>query len=98
MTYGLSEATLQKLQTFFEAQACLRSVILFGSRATGRFKPGSDIDLAVIGPTFEQLLAIRNAADDLYLPYKLDFVLYDTIDVPALKEHIDTAGIVLFRP
>ncbi len=34
--------------------------------------------------------------DDLNLPYNIDLVNYQTINEPALKEHINRVGIVFY--
>ena len=38
-------------------------------------------------------LALENQLDDLLLPWKIDIVLFDKIDNPALRDHIDRVGI-----
>ncbi len=35
--------------------------------------------------------------DELDLPYKIDLVIYERIQEKALKEHIDSVGILLFK-
>jgi type I restriction enzyme S subunit len=54
-----------------------QEVQLFGSRATGRAKPHSDIDLVIMG---DELLPVttmrilRDAFDDSDLPFQVDLV------------------------
>jgi predicted nucleotidyltransferase len=91
---GIEEKhTLQILNLFKPFSANLQ-VLLFGSRAKGNYREGSDIDLAVKGSGFklsdrDQLLS---QYENLYLPWKLDVVVYSSIEEPALKEHIDRVG------
>lgn len=50
---------------------------IFGSRATGRARPFSDLDLLVIKPerlSWEQRAALRDAFEASELPYAVDFV------------------------
>jgi predicted nucleotidyltransferase len=49
-------------------------VILYGSRANGNFKVGSDIDLTLLGKDINLTLLnkVDNILDDLYLPYFFD--------------------------
>ncbi len=54
LTNGLSRRVLVKLQAVFARYPMVERVLLFGSRATGFAKPGSDIDLAVIAPGMSQ--------------------------------------------
>lgn len=71
--------------------------ILFGSRAKGTYREGSDIDIALKG---EQISSsdrdlCLSKYFDLNLPWRLDVVIYKFISEPALKEHIDRVGKVL---
>ncbi len=72
-------------------------VILYGSRAKGNFKPGSDIDLTLVAPqmNLSELLKIENELDDLLLPYKIDLSLIHHIDNQDLLDHISRVGIPL---
>ena len=71
------------------------SLILFGSRAKGNYREGSDIDLAIKGA--DMTLKDRDRwllkYETLNLPWKLDLVIYHHIKEPALLEHINRAGI-----
>ena len=78
----------------------VQQVTLFGSRALGTHKPGSDVDLAVHGQdvTDDTVTQVRAALSELPLvPYFFDIVHYDSITAPALKEHIDTYGVPLYH-
>lgn len=65
-------------------------VALFGSRATGRARPNSDIDLVLYGPvagaTVDQL---HRRFEDSLLPVSVDLLVYDRIEHAPLKAHID---------
>lgn len=69
-------------------------VILFGSRAKGNFREGSDIDLAIKGKRITQQHRDQCLVEyeDLYLPWRLDLVIYEFITESALREHIDRIG------
>ena len=96
--YGFSEKTLTNLLKIFQENHLVESVILFGSRAEGNFREGSDIDLALVGEKLDMnaLRKIELQLDNLVLPYHLDIVIYHKIREPALKEHIDENGVKLF--
>ena len=74
-----------------------KGLVLFGSRAKGNFREGSDIDIAVMGNGVDigQKDRFLLKYEDLYLPWKLDLIFYETISEPALKEHIQRVGISL---
>ena len=90
---------LQEFYTNFKARADeLQESILFGSRAKGNFKPGSDIDLAVKGPVSKDTLsALLTAFEESLLPYFVDVVIYEHITNEALREHIDRVGISIYK-
>lgn len=98
MKYGLTEETLAKITGVFEQFPALEKVVLYGSRAKGTFKTGSDIDLTLYGERLnvQSLLDIAEALDDLLLPYKIDISLFDTLEHDALREHIARVGVVLY--
>ena len=69
-------------------------IVLFGSRAKGNHREGSDIDLAVKGEkiSLDDRDAWLSKYESLNLPWRLDIVVYRLIEEPALKEHIDRVG------
>ena len=99
MPYGLTEDTIHKTQTVFAAFAQVEQVILYGSRAKGNFKPGSDIDFTVKGKNLNLSLLnkISLQLDDLFLPYTFDLSIYEHIDNTELLEHINRVGIVFYK-
>ncbi|MCT0229470.1 nucleotidyltransferase domain-containing protein [Synechococcus sp. CS-1324] len=96
---GLSaEATTQLLERI-HCHPAVRRVILYGSRALGRHRSGSDIDLCLEAPTLGlgELLLLGAELDDLLLPWRIDLQLQHLINHPPLKEHIARAGVVLWE-
>jgi predicted nucleotidyltransferase len=77
----------------------VEQVILFGSRATGKSKPNSDIDICLKGVQVSSAIqnSISSNLDDLPLPYFFDVLNYDTITSAKLKSHILNYGIDLLR-
>lgn len=98
MKYGLSEATLEEILTVFRECNQVDDVILFGSRAKGTFRPGSDIDLAVKGNMkFQEFLRLLVQLDDLELIYKIDAIQYSSIKSQELLDHINRVGVSLLQ-
>lgn len=99
MRYGLPDAAVGRLQGVFQEWPGIDRVWLYGSRAKGNYRPGSDIDLSIESDTLslEQLLAIENQIDDLLLPWMVDLSLLRSIENPALLEHIRRAGQVFYE-
>ena len=96
---GLSSETLTKIQQVFARYPDIDRVSLYGSRAKGNYRRGSDIDLSILGDTLSdtQLLKIENELDDLLLPYKIDLSLFQHIENADLIEHIPRVGIDFYR-
>jgi predicted nucleotidyltransferase len=74
-------------------------VHIFGSRATGNYKPGSDIDLAIVntGVSDKTIQHLKAEFGDSSLPYRVDLVNLHETNHPELKEHIHRAGVVFYR-
>jgi len=72
--------------------------IIFGSRAKGNYKDGSDIDIAIKGENLklDDILALKVKLDDLDLPYNIDLINYADIKEPDLTEHIDRVGVEFY--
>jgi uncharacterized protein len=71
-------------------------VDLFGSRATGAYRPESDIDMVVHGTLDEAAIGhVRTLLDESLLPYKIDLCAYDLIAYPPLRAHIDAVAKTL---
>ncbi len=94
MKYGLDDTSLNSLESIFRNYPGVEYVLIFGSRAKGNFKEGSDIDLAVKGAqlVFTDILELKARMDFLNLPYKIDLLHYDAISDPEVREHINRVG------
>jgi len=98
--FGLTEATLQKIFSVLEHYSQVEQAILYGSRAKGNYKPGSDIDLTLRGGadlTLKTLRRIMDELDDLLLPYTIDLSIYADINDAEVKAHIQRVGQVLWQ-
>ncbi|MDP3559351.1 MAG: nucleotidyltransferase domain-containing protein [Legionellaceae bacterium] len=96
--FGLPPTAIQALQNIFKLHSKIEQVILYGSRAMGSYRTGSDIDLCLIAPTltFTEQLSLENKIDDLLLPWKIDVSIRHKIDNPALLDHINRVGVVFY--
>jgi predicted nucleotidyltransferase len=97
--FGLKQSTIEKIRGIFSGHPEVEQVLLYGSRAKGNYRPGSDIDLTICGEavTLSQLLKIENELDELLLPYKIDLSLRHKIDSPELLAHIRRVGKVFYE-
>ena len=94
MTLGLSDKDLNTIALILKKFPGIQEAILFGSRAMGTFKPGSDVDMALKGQITLQIVAGVKALleEDSPMPYTFDVVDYHTIEIGTFKEHIDKYG------
>ena len=97
--YGLSKKTISAIQGVFAKYLQIEQAILYGSRAKGNYRNGSDIDLVLVGTELDlsQLFKIELELDELLLPYKIDLALLHQIKNPDLVEHINRNGVVFYE-
>ncbi|MCA1979704.1 MAG: nucleotidyltransferase domain-containing protein [Thiobacillus sp.] len=99
MPYGLPEDTLTRIRDVLAAHPAVEKAVLYGSRAKGGFRAGSDIDLCLVGEavSLPEQLKIESELDDLLLPYKIDLSRYHALDTPALVDHIKRVGVAIYE-
>jgi predicted nucleotidyltransferase len=97
--YGLSEKAADSIRSVFLQHPEIDQAILFGSRAKGNFKPGSDIDLALLGRNLTQRTVDRlyEELDDLPIPHEFSLVLSDQMTDPDVAAHIARVGVVFYE-
>jgi predicted nucleotidyltransferase len=49
MKFGLTDETITKINSVFRNHPEIDSVLIYGSRAMGNYREGSDIDITLIG-------------------------------------------------
>lgn len=97
--HGLTDAQLRILRGILSLYAGqIDRVGLFGSRATGKFRDNSDIDLVIYGPIDQPAIdRLWTLFDASALPIKVDVVAYDLIQHPPFKQHINSCMKPLFE-
>lgn len=96
--HGLSTQQLQIIRKILQPFAQkIECVGLFGSRATGLYRPNSDIDIVIYGSLDENAInRIFTLLNDSNLPMTVDVQAYNLITYQSLKEHIDNNMLLLF--
>lgn len=93
--YGLLIRDIDYMVDAIKKYPEISETIIFGSRAIGNYKKGSDVDIAIKGGKVDRK-TIARLSDDLNekypLPYFFDIVNYNEISNKELKNHIDTFG------
>lgn len=97
MNNGLSDETVAAIQGVLSGYPEVEKAVLYGSRAKGNYKNGSDIDLTLFGEQLSDAAASRIywALDDLLLPYTIDLSLFSQLRHAGLIDHIRRLGVVL---
>ncbi len=99
MQFGLKDGTVDAVNRVLAEFPEIKEAVLYGSRAKGDYKVGSDIDLTLKGEklTMEHLWRLNGKIDDLLLPYLFDISIYTQINSADLIEHIDRVGKTFYR-
>jgi predicted nucleotidyltransferase len=100
MKYGLPDAAIQNICAVLDRYPQVKQAILYGSRAKGNHKNGSDIDLTLYGGTdltLPVLYRIMDELDDLLLPYTIDLSIYANIGDPDVIAHIKRVGVTFYE-
>ena len=100
LRFGLKETTIKKICDVFKRYALVEKAVLYGSRAKGNYKNGSDIDLTLYGGadlTLNVLYKIMDELDDLLLPYTIDISIFRHISDPGVVEHINRVGVTFYE-
>ncbi|MBS1514915.1 MAG: nucleotidyltransferase domain-containing protein [Bacteroidetes bacterium] len=97
MKYGLKPKHIDAIVKIFSGNPNISEAVLFGSRAKGNHKAGSDIDIALKGKiNLKDVLFLHRLIDELNLPYKFDLIIFSQIKEPALIDHINRVGQTLY--
>lgn len=100
MNFGLKEFDIEYIVKAIMNFSEIKKAVIFGSRAKGNYKPGSDIDIAIYGEkiTFDILAKLHSALEDESpMPYLFDVVDYTHSHHKELKEHIERVGKVIYE-
>jgi len=99
MPYGFNSKELEMINSVFAKFPEIEKVIIFGSRAMGNFKPGSDVDLALEGSITDDIISkVRTELnEELPLPYIFDIFDRKSISNEALQSHISEYGEVFYH-
>ena len=92
-------AAIAAIQAVLASHPPVERAVLYGSRALGRQREASDIDLTLIGSALNSatLARIDTELDDLLLPWVIDLSAFSSLRHPALLDHIQRVGVVLYQ-
>ncbi len=96
--FGLNENELRIIINVLKSYPAIERASIFGSRAKGNQKRGSDIDLVLFGKNLAPIIThiSYQLNEEVPLPYFFDVVDYATISNQDIKDHIDRIGVIFF--
>ena len=99
MTDGLKERHRKAVIDIIAANDRVERAVLFGSRATGTFRPASDVDVALFGDglSMSDQVNLAAAIEELTIPQRVQLLLYGAIDSAEIRKHIETQGVEWYR-
>jgi predicted nucleotidyltransferase len=97
--FGLSDMTIKKIHSVFQKHTHIDQAVVYGSRAKGNYRPGSDIDLTLYGDNLDQRQCsnIAEELDELLLPYMIDLSVFEQLKHADIKAHIQRVGKVFYH-
>lgn len=99
MKFGLTTVTLEAINSVFIKHPEVEQAIIYGSRAKGNYRTGSDIDLTLKGARLNVtvLSKIKQEIDELNTPYLFDISIFETLSAPDLVDHISRVGRLFYE-
>jgi uncharacterized protein len=97
--FGLPAATLDVIRGILAEVPAVKKAVIYGSRAKGTHRPGSDIDLTLLGDALdlETLGQIAARLEESPIPYQVDLSVFNLIDHAGLREHIERVGQTFYE-
>ena len=97
--FGLSDQTLEIVRSILATCPEIEKALVYGSRAMGNYRTGSDIDITLIGAqlNMDLLFKLVRLFDESNLPYMVDLSIMANINNPNLSDHIERVGQVLYQ-
>ena len=97
--FGLPASTVQIIQSILAETPSVNKAVIYGSRAKGNYRLGSDIDLTLFGDslTLDELGKIATKLHDSRIPYQVDLSIFDLIEHEGLRDHIQRVGRIFYE-
>jgi predicted nucleotidyltransferase len=96
--FGLYPNSYKEMLAIFQKYKTIEKVIIYGSRAKGNYKEGSDIDLTLFGDlNYDLIIKLKQEFEESTIPYLVDISIYKDLQSETLKEHIDRVGKIFYE-
>ena len=97
--FGLPPATLDTVRRILAEFPAVKKAVIYGSRAKGTHRPGSDIDLTLFGEALDldTLGQIATRLDESPIPYLVDLSIFEQIEHAGVRDHIERVGQLFYQ-
>ena len=98
--FGLDTDTIRNIKDCLAKIPQIQKVLLYGSRAKGNYKNGSDIDLTLIGKNLNpdnSIYPLKEELNKLYLPYTFDISILSKLDKLEFINRILKVGKTFYQ-
>lgn len=96
--FGLEEAAVERIRAVLRRHPEVKAAKVFGSRALGRHRPESDVDIALWGSLNDvEIGRITGELDELPLPQRFDVTDYARLRHEGLRRHIDECAVAFYE-
>ncbi|MHB8278602.1 MAG: type VII toxin-antitoxin system MntA family adenylyltransferase antitoxin [Candidatus Humimicrobiaceae bacterium] len=92
------EEILSKIVSLLKEDLKPRRILLFGSRARGKYNPGSDFDIALDGKKVDvrEMRELKEKLEEITGLYKVDIIFLESVD-KEFKNIILRRGKILYE-
>ena len=99
MHFGLKQTTIEVINSVFVNHPEIEEAVLYGSRAKGNHRAGSDIDLTLkgVGLNTTILSKINQEIDELNTPCLFDIIIFEMLNSATLTDHINRVGKLFYE-
>lgn len=97
--FGLNDKIIEDIKSILKKYPEVEKAVIFGSRARGDYRKGSDIDITLFGDKLTNSIntKIFYDIDDLYLIYKIDLINFNTLsNEDKLRQNILNEGVEIY--
>ena len=97
--FGIYDNSFSEIIKELHKYSPIEKAVIFGSRAMGNYKKGSDIDIAVFGEnfTYDMLVKLHSELnEELPIPYFIDILHFETTENEEIKKHILSEGKIIY--
>ncbi len=97
--FGLKPKIIEDIKDILKKYTEVEKAVIFGSRARGDYKKGSDIDITLFGAKLTNSIntKIFYEIDNLYLVYNIDLINFNTLnEEDKLRQSILDEGVEIY--